>query len=485
MSISITSIDQIIDLFLNSSSNEISLNNLTKLKNLTKEIEQGNIEYKYHFLLLNNNNYLNRLTQFKWRLNEGHGKAYYYLGVFDDGKTVGINKILMLISLIKFFNLIYLYSSDSNSNNSSSTSSNNNIDSSTFTTSSSSGINIKIKFFKGENNSTNNTEDEEEKDELDEDSYDASPSTSIKNLLKENDGNYIKNVSNKIINEILLIIKNYSNKHSIELLNNFFFNNLIEFFPTNFHETSGSSFENTNLTNFCNIKRKINLKKFINEIFFSKEKYIALIEFKTNCSTVFQPSSSIMSMKKIKNDEDIIYDYDEDDVNDINKKSETTEKKNKEKKIEFKDEDFDVYLEDFNENYANILLENFSANFITSLSSTITDSSLESSKNTTNPSTDPHSTSVSNSPYLSSLMMATLGPSHSGKSTLIGVLLSNSLDNGRGLARTEALTLSHEIETGKTSYLCEKKMKFNSHKDVRNFYILYFFLLFLYLFYLF
>ncbi len=49
------------------------------------EIEEGNIEYKRHFFNINNTR-LNQLTaQMNWRINEGNGICYYYLGICDDG----------------------------------------------------------------------------------------------------------------------------------------------------------------------------------------------------------------------------------------------------------------------------------------------------------------------------------------------------------------------------------------------------------------
>jgi hypothetical protein len=49
------------------------------------EIEDGNIEYKRHFININQSK-LNHLTaQMNWRINEGNGICYYYLGVCDNG----------------------------------------------------------------------------------------------------------------------------------------------------------------------------------------------------------------------------------------------------------------------------------------------------------------------------------------------------------------------------------------------------------------
>ena len=49
------------------------------------EIEEGNVEYKRNFNNVSNIR-LNQLTaQMNWRINEGNGICYYYLGVCDDG----------------------------------------------------------------------------------------------------------------------------------------------------------------------------------------------------------------------------------------------------------------------------------------------------------------------------------------------------------------------------------------------------------------
>jgi len=49
------------------------------------EIEEGNIEYKRNFINITNTR-LNQLTaQMNWRINEGNGMCYYYLGVCDNG----------------------------------------------------------------------------------------------------------------------------------------------------------------------------------------------------------------------------------------------------------------------------------------------------------------------------------------------------------------------------------------------------------------
>jgi GTPase len=49
------------------------------------EIEEGNVEYKRNFNNVSNSR-LNQLTaQMNWRINEGNGVCYYYLGICDNG----------------------------------------------------------------------------------------------------------------------------------------------------------------------------------------------------------------------------------------------------------------------------------------------------------------------------------------------------------------------------------------------------------------
>ncbi len=46
-----------------------------------------------------------------------------------------------------------------------------------------------------------------------------------------------------------------------------------------------------------------------------------------------------------------------------------------------------------------------------------------------------------------------MGTKNSGKTTLIGVLLNNKLDDGNGSARLKVLNHKHEVITGITSSL--------------------------------
>jgi GTPase len=49
------------------------------------EIEEGNIEYKRHFRNVNNVRLHQLTAQMNWRINEGNGICYYYLGICDNG----------------------------------------------------------------------------------------------------------------------------------------------------------------------------------------------------------------------------------------------------------------------------------------------------------------------------------------------------------------------------------------------------------------
>ena len=65
---------------------------------LKPEEEEGNIEYKR--LISNNMNRLEALaSQMKWRLTEGNGECYYYIGIEDNGSISKLNRISLLKSL--------------------------------------------------------------------------------------------------------------------------------------------------------------------------------------------------------------------------------------------------------------------------------------------------------------------------------------------------------------------------------------------------
>ena len=65
-------------------------------------------------------------------------------------------------------------------------------------------------------------------------------------------------------------------------------------------------------------------------------------------------------------------------------------------------------------------------------------------------------------------VMAVCGPVDAGKSSLIGVLTSGQLDNGRGLARNKILVHPHERETGRTSHITYNPLVYNTNKDTTD-----------------
>ena len=69
------------------------------LSSLSKESSSGNIEYKRKILKINEKILDKRATQMLYRSIEGDGKAYYYVGVDDDGSTQGISSHELIITL--------------------------------------------------------------------------------------------------------------------------------------------------------------------------------------------------------------------------------------------------------------------------------------------------------------------------------------------------------------------------------------------------
>jgi len=58
---------------------------------MNKENENGNIEYKLLLQELNEERREHLVTQMIYRLNEGHGEAFYILGLSDDGEPIGLS----------------------------------------------------------------------------------------------------------------------------------------------------------------------------------------------------------------------------------------------------------------------------------------------------------------------------------------------------------------------------------------------------------
>ena len=59
---------------------------------LEKENDEGNIEYKKFLINLDNDTFNRRMTQMIYRLYEGMGEAFYFIGVSDDGCIIGITE---------------------------------------------------------------------------------------------------------------------------------------------------------------------------------------------------------------------------------------------------------------------------------------------------------------------------------------------------------------------------------------------------------
>ncbi len=69
------------------------------------------------------------------------------------------------------------------------------------------------------------------------------------------------------------------------------------------------------------------------------------------------------------------------------------------------------------------------------------------------------------------LTIAVCGPVDAGKSTIIGVLTSGELDNGKGLARNKVLIHPHEIESGRTSNITFNPLIYNISNNKLTHYI--------------
>ena len=52
---------------------------------LTKELDDGNTEYKRCLVNIDDKRMEEYITQMIWRVGEGNGEAIYYLGIEDDG----------------------------------------------------------------------------------------------------------------------------------------------------------------------------------------------------------------------------------------------------------------------------------------------------------------------------------------------------------------------------------------------------------------
>jgi GTPase len=67
------------------------------------------------------------------------------------------------------------------------------------------------------------------------------------------------------------------------------------------------------------------------------------------------------------------------------------------------------------------------------------------------------------------IRIAVCGNVDSGKSTMIGVLITGENDNGRGAARLNVFAHKHEIESGRTSSISEQMLGFDSKGKIVNY----------------
>jgi len=65
---------------------------------LDREEEHGNVEYKWKLEFRTKRDFDKRKTQMAFRVEEGNGTAFYYLGVMDDGLCAGLSYKDLLIS---------------------------------------------------------------------------------------------------------------------------------------------------------------------------------------------------------------------------------------------------------------------------------------------------------------------------------------------------------------------------------------------------
>lgn len=80
---------------------------IKKARKIKKENDLGNIEYKLHICNSDNHERIERLiTQIKFRLNEGNGRAIYNLGYTDDGVPQGITYSIIYDNLNLLHNMV-------------------------------------------------------------------------------------------------------------------------------------------------------------------------------------------------------------------------------------------------------------------------------------------------------------------------------------------------------------------------------------------
>ncbi|EQC32214.1 hypothetical protein SDRG_09966 [Saprolegnia diclina VS20] len=79
---------------------------------LPAEVEQGNVEYKVQLLNPSPERFQHLVTQMNWRLNEGHGEAFYEMGVSDGGRIVGMSPEDLEMSLATLYRMCQVLGAD-------------------------------------------------------------------------------------------------------------------------------------------------------------------------------------------------------------------------------------------------------------------------------------------------------------------------------------------------------------------------------------
>ena len=84
---------------------------MIKAKYINKEKDYGNREYKLELVDINEYKIMRLITQFRFRLFEGSGLAWYYIGFSDYGVPIGLNKFKYtqtLENILKVINYLNL-----------------------------------------------------------------------------------------------------------------------------------------------------------------------------------------------------------------------------------------------------------------------------------------------------------------------------------------------------------------------------------------
>ena len=72
---------------------------------LPAENDEGNREYKYRLTMFSQTKEERFVSQMKYRLYEGKGKALYIIGIKDDGTPIGLNRDELIDTLEIFKSL--------------------------------------------------------------------------------------------------------------------------------------------------------------------------------------------------------------------------------------------------------------------------------------------------------------------------------------------------------------------------------------------